>query len=230
MCRQQGTATNKLCYVEARHASAQLRHLSWRNQVRRILPRIQSERVQLVLHAKLNENSSLPFLLSLSLSVCSVKTDMLTAGAISRLYIANANRHDSGNYTCGKLFQSNFFTAPQKERIKLFLSRLHFIALADIAQSTVMVHVLIGKRMKRKSGSPNSLLFLFDFVINFCRRESGADADVRRHTIELSAAPCSLHHAINIHFYCTDAVTNRSLVISQFSDHSVAISPQRVNE
>jgi hypothetical protein len=34
--------------------------------------------------------------------IASVKTDMLPSGAISRLYIANANRHDSGNYTCGK--------------------------------------------------------------------------------------------------------------------------------
>jgi hypothetical protein len=41
-------------------------------------------------------------------SHCSVKTDMLTSGAISRLYIANANRHDSGNYSCGKL---TFLTA-----------------------------------------------------------------------------------------------------------------------
>ena len=43
---------------------------------------------------------------------------MLPGGAMSRLYIANANRHDSGNYTC---------------------------ALAEVAQTTVLVHVLIGK-------------------------------------------------------------------------------------
>lgn len=48
----------------------------------------------------------------------SVKTDMLPSGAISRLYIANANRHDSGNYSC---------------------------ALGELAQATVMVHVLIGE-------------------------------------------------------------------------------------
>ncbi|XP_055637671.1 uncharacterized protein LOC129776197 isoform X1 [Toxorhynchites rutilus septentrionalis] len=48
----------------------------------------------------------------------SVKTDLLTGGAMSRLYIANANRYDSGNYTC---------------------------ALADIAQATVAVHVLNGE-------------------------------------------------------------------------------------
>lgn len=30
----------------------------------------------------------------------SVKTDMLPGRALSRLYIANANRHDTGNYTC----------------------------------------------------------------------------------------------------------------------------------
>ncbi|XP_055588761.1 zwei Ig domain protein zig-8 [Uranotaenia lowii] len=48
----------------------------------------------------------------------SVKTDLLTGGAMSRLYIANANRYDTGNYTC---------------------------ALADIAQATVAVHVLNGE-------------------------------------------------------------------------------------
>ncbi|TGZ58325.1 Uncharacterized protein DBV15_10483 [Temnothorax longispinosus] len=30
----------------------------------------------------------------------SVKTDMGAAGAVSRLYIANANKKDSGNYSC----------------------------------------------------------------------------------------------------------------------------------
>ena len=48
----------------------------------------------------------------------SVKTDMGTSGAISRLYIANANKKDSGNYSC---------------------------ALADVAAATtVSVHVLNG--------------------------------------------------------------------------------------
>ena len=49
---------------------------------------------------------------------CSVKTDLHTGRAVSRLYIANANRHDSGNYTC---------------------------ALGDFAKATVAVHVLNGK-------------------------------------------------------------------------------------
>ncbi|PBC29706.1 obscurin [Apis cerana cerana] len=45
-----------------------------------------------------------------------VKTDMGASGAISRLYIANANKKDSGNYSC---------------------------ALADVAAATtVSVHVL----------------------------------------------------------------------------------------
>lgn len=48
----------------------------------------------------------------------SVKTDLNTGGAVSRLYIANANRQDSGNYTC---------------------------SLADVALTTVAVHVLNGK-------------------------------------------------------------------------------------
>uniref|UniRef100_A0A1B0CH33 Ig-like domain-containing protein n=1 Tax=Lutzomyia longipalpis TaxID=7200 RepID=A0A1B0CH33_LUTLO len=46
----------------------------------------------------------------------SVKTDLKIGGAVSRLYIANANRYDSGNYTC---------------------------ALADVAMNTVTVHVKI---------------------------------------------------------------------------------------
>lgn len=48
----------------------------------------------------------------------SVKTDLHTGKAVSRLYIANANRHDSGNYTC---------------------------AIGDFAKVTVAVHVLNGK-------------------------------------------------------------------------------------
>lgn len=47
-----------------------------------------------------------------------MKTDLHTGRAVSRLYIANANRHDSGNYTC---------------------------ALGDFAKATVAVHVLNGK-------------------------------------------------------------------------------------
>lgn len=58
------------------------------------------------------------YLFFIQCSQNSVKTDLLPGGAISRLYIANANRHDSGNYTC---------------------------ALAEVAQTTVLVHVLIGK-------------------------------------------------------------------------------------
>ena len=43
---------------------------------------------------------------------------MGSEGAVSRLYIANANKKDSGNYSC---------------------------ALADIAATTISVHVLNGK-------------------------------------------------------------------------------------
>ena len=48
----------------------------------------------------------------------SVKTDMGAEGAVSRLYIANANKKDSGNYSC---------------------------ALTDVAATTVSVHVLNGQ-------------------------------------------------------------------------------------
>ncbi|XP_021202479.1 protein ver-1-like [Bombyx mandarina] len=48
----------------------------------------------------------------------SVKTEATSNGALSRLYIANANRNDSGNYTC---------------------------SLADVATSAVSVHVLRGE-------------------------------------------------------------------------------------
>nr|CAD7194595.1 unnamed protein product [Timema douglasi] len=44
-----------------------------------------------------------------------VKTEVNSVGAMSRLYIANANKHDSGNYTC---------------------------SLADVASATIAVHVL----------------------------------------------------------------------------------------
>lgn len=48
----------------------------------------------------------------------SVKTNLNSMGAVSRLYIANANRNDSGNYTC---------------------------SLGESAQTTISVHVLNGK-------------------------------------------------------------------------------------
>ncbi|XP_066994901.2 obscurin-like [Anabrus simplex] len=48
----------------------------------------------------------------------SVKTDIQPGGAVSRLYIANANKQDSGNYTC---------------------------SLADVASTTIAVHVLNGE-------------------------------------------------------------------------------------
>lgn len=55
---------------------------------------------------------------SLTIVHCSVKTDLQPGGAISRLYIANANRRDSGNFTC---------------------------ASGDTAHATVLVHVLNGE-------------------------------------------------------------------------------------
>lgn len=50
--------------------------------------------------------------------VHSVKSDQNTGRYVSRLYIPNANRHDTGNYTC---------------------------ALGDFVKATVAVHVLTGK-------------------------------------------------------------------------------------
>ena len=47
----------------------------------------------------------------------SVKTNLNSGGAVSKLYIANANRNDSGNYTC---------------------------LLGETAQTTIAVHVLNG--------------------------------------------------------------------------------------
>lgn len=63
-------------------------------------------------------NVSLFFLLFCLYLRISVKTDLHSGKAVSRLYIANANRHDSGNYTC---------------------------AIGDFAKVTVAVHVLNGK-------------------------------------------------------------------------------------
>ncbi|GBP91106.1 hypothetical protein EVAR_100407_1 [Eumeta japonica] len=59
-----------------------------------------------------------------------VKTEATSNGALSRLYIANANRKDSGNYTC---------------------------ALADVATAAVSVHVLRGENplAMQRGGSPS---------------------------------------------------------------------------
>lgn len=56
-------------------------------------------------------------ILSIYTIILSVKTSLNPAGAVSRLYIANANRSDSGNYTC---------------------------SLGDTAKTTIAVHVLNG--------------------------------------------------------------------------------------
>lgn len=54
----------------------------------------------------------------ISYFVCSVKTELLPEKAISRLFIANANRQDTGNYTC---------------------------SLDSKIEASVLAHVLIGK-------------------------------------------------------------------------------------
>ncbi|XP_020285524.1 peroxidasin [Pseudomyrmex gracilis] len=73
----------------------------------------------------------------------SVKTDMGAAGAVSRLYIANANKMDSGNYSC---------------------------ALADVAAATmVSVHVLNGENpaaMQHGGTSAPRATFIFTVVIS----------------------------------------------------------------
>ncbi|XP_059489844.1 neurotrimin-like [Neocloeon triangulifer] len=61
----------------------------------------------------------------------SVKTDILSSGATSFLYIANANQHDSGNYTC---------------------------ALTDVAEATISVHVLNGESPAAMQHSGGGLL------------------------------------------------------------------------
>lgn len=71
----------------------------------------------------------------------SVKTDMGASGAISRLYIANANKKDSGNYSC---------------------------ALADVAAATtVSVHVLNGMFVYRVVISRSSV-YLFLLHVSLC--------------------------------------------------------------
>jgi hypothetical protein len=63
------------------------------------------------------------------------------------LYIANANRQDSGNYSC---------------------------ALAEIAQTTVMVHVLNGKK-------ENQSFRLFAFTLIFVLFATGENPAAMQH-------------------------------------------------
>ncbi|KYN12217.1 Opioid-binding protein/cell adhesion molecule [Trachymyrmex cornetzi] len=72
-----------------------------------------------------------------------VKTDMGAAGAVSRLYIANANKKDSGNYSC---------------------------ALANVAAATIVsVHVLNGENpaaMQHGGTTAPRATFIFTVVIS----------------------------------------------------------------
>ncbi|CAK9806861.1 hypothetical protein ANTQUA_LOCUS5039 [Anthophora quadrimaculata] len=77
---------------------------------------------------------------TVSVFCSSVKTDMGASSAISRLYIANANKKDSGNYSC---------------------------ALADVAAATtVSVHVLNGENpAAMQHGSSAGLRATFVFIV-----------------------------------------------------------------
>ncbi|KYM82991.1 Opioid-binding protein/cell adhesion molecule [Atta colombica] len=72
-----------------------------------------------------------------------VKTDMGAAGAVSRLYIANANKKDSGNYSC---------------------------ALANVAAATIVsVHVLNGENpaaMQHGGTTAPRATFIFTVVVS----------------------------------------------------------------
>lgn len=69
-----------------------------------------------------------------------MKTSLNPAGAVSRLYIANANRSDSGNYTC---------------------------SLGDTAKTTIAVHVLNGRwplGSSRALASAQDSPFIYDLM------------------------------------------------------------------
>lgn len=72
-------------------------------------------------------------------SLASVKTDMLPSGAISRLYIANANRHDSGNYTCGE------FVCSSLDFVFVWICRLTFW---ELFEEKVCFHFLKQKLVR----------------------------------------------------------------------------------
>jgi hypothetical protein len=95
MCCQQSTTANKLCYLETWLADVELWHQSRWNQV------IEFSCLSFSTTNKRKTNWNFACFPN------SVKTDMLPSGAISRLYIANANRHDSGNYSCGEFNDSS---------------------------------------------------------------------------------------------------------------------------
>lgn len=64
------------------------------------------------------KNILITLMFCIFLFLFSVKTDILPGRVLSRLYIANANKHDTGNYTC---------------------------MLSNVIAVTVAVHVLNGK-------------------------------------------------------------------------------------
>lgn len=86
-------------------------------------------------------NMYIPGNVSNHFSPFSVKTDLQPGGAISRLYIADANRFDLGNYTC---------------------------SLADIAQATVFVHVLNGRYIIKRRDYCSIFIFFAMNELHSC--------------------------------------------------------------
>jgi hypothetical protein len=79
---------------------------------------------------------------------------MLPSGAISRLYIANANRHDSGNYSCGKLLRLINFN--------YIYTSLFFLLI--IVRSQIFVHKKEEEENRKKNKNEENKLFPFSLI------------------------------------------------------------------
>ena len=73
---------------------------------------------------------------------CSVKTDLLKDGAISRLFIAFASKRDSGNYTCSmRNAQASVVVhiLDGKPKITIYYPKVHVISSAVCFDSRRML-------------------------------------------------------------------------------------------
>lgn len=142
MCCQQSATTNKLCYVEAWLADAELWHESWRNQVMKCWWKIWFCVFDFPI-----------FVFAVWRPTCCRLAQL--AGSTSLMLIVMTREIIRVVSSTPHQFSSVYCCASRRRRKTFLISLISPLfssstALGDIAQATVMVHVLIGKQKSLK--------------------------------------------------------------------------------